>query len=204
MRFVLLLCIPCFFAACARPFVKPDLTTVSYTAAGTSESRLDFDLSQQPLRLPHHFAGKLNKANIQLHALRVVNYTTDTVWFRTQDIQILAASRPLDLVPPKHVYKTLRQPVAVHALWLLLGPFVRTEGGEKVLDYHPAGLAAAAWGIGNGIVAYRANQEAKELVWLTMPAGDTFVAPGKALYLLVPLRKNALTTPIELRYKEPK
>lgn len=203
LRFILILCIPCLFSACARPFVKPDLTAVSYKAAGNTESRLDFDLAQQPLALPNHFAGKLNKANIQLHALRVLNYTTDTVWIKTQDVQLLAGGIPLVIVPPRQVYKALRQPVAVHALWFLVGPFIRTEGGERMLDYHPLGVAAVAWGLGNGIVAYRSNREAKELVWLTMPAGDTFVPPSSAIYLLVPLRKSALTTPIELRYNEP-
>lgn len=192
------------FAACARPFVKPDLTALPYIPAGTAESRLDFDLTQEPMELPHHFARRLNKANIQLHVIRVVNYTTDTVWFRTQDIHLSAAGRTLAMVPPKQVYKSLRQPVAIHGLWLLVGPFVRTEGGERVIDYHPAGVGAAAWGIGNGIVAFKANREAKELVWLTMPAGDTFVAPGRALFLLAPLRKNSLTAPLELRYNDPK
>ena len=201
-RLLLLFCLTCLFSACARPFVKPDLTTAPYSPVGTSESVLDFDFTQQPLELPAHFASKLDKANIQLHSLRIRNLTSDTVWLRIQDVQLYYTGRPLKLVPPKQVYKALRQPVAIHALWFLVGPIVRTDGEEKTLDYHPLGVGFAAWGIRNGIVAYKANQEAKELAWHSLPAGDTFVAPGHAVYLLIPLRGSGpRTAPIELRYK---
>lgn len=204
LRLFLLCFIAVFFSACARSFVKPDLTAIDYVPAGTTESRLDFDISQYAVPLAENFAKKLDKRDIALYALRVNNLTTDTVWLQTQDVQLYAENGALSVVPPRQVYKILRQPVAVHALWLFIGPFFRTDGEDKVLDYHPLGLAAAAWGIRNGVVAYRANSEVKEMLLLTMPAGNTPLAPGTTRYLLVPLSVNPpLATPLELRYTDP-
>lgn len=158
---------------------------------------------QQPLKLPKPFNRKLEKANIQLHSLRIRNQTSDTVWLHTKDVQLYSTGRPLTPVPPKQVYKALKQPVAIHALWLLIGPFPREQEGNTVIEYHPLGVAAVAWGVRNGIVAYKANREAKELAWHSLPAGNTFVAPGQALYLVIPLRGSGpRTSPLELRYKQ--
>ena len=201
-RLLSLICLVCLFSACARTFVKPDLTTANYSPAGSTDSKLDFDITRQPIVLNERFAEKLNKADIELYALRVNNFTADTIWLQTQDVQLLANNQALEVVAPRRVYKVLKQPVAVHALWFLVGPFIRTDGGERKLDYHPIGTAFAAWGIRNIIVAVRSNREAKELVRLTMPAGNTFIAPGTTLYLLVPLRAEAAKTNLQLRYTE--
>ena len=92
------------------------------------ENRLDFDLSQEPLSFPEHFARRLDRRNIELYALRVSNHTSDTVWLGRQDINIIATdSAALTLIAPRKVYRALRQPVAIHALSLLIGPFVRTQ-----------------------------------------------------------------------------
>lgn len=202
VRLLSLLCFACLFSGCARPFVKPDLTTVNYAPVGSTESKLDFDLTREPVDLTERFSKKLDKAGIHLYAVRVRNFTADTVWLQTQDVQLYANDKALEVVPPRKVYRVLRQPVALHGLWLLVGPFWRTNGDERRFDYHPVGAAFAAWGIGNGIVAFRSNREAKELVRLTMPAGNTFVAPGRVLYLLIPLRENPANSNLELRYTE--
>ncbi|WP_224996596.1 hypothetical protein [Cesiribacter sp. SM1] len=204
LRFLMLCAMAGLFSACARSFHKPDLTNADFSPAGTTESRLDFDITQQPLPFSEPFARKLSKRNLSLYAIRATNYTSDTVWLQPNDVLLSSAGKTLYVRPGKDVYKALRQPVAVHALWFLLGPFVRTEGEEKKLDYHPLGLAPAAWGILNGIVAYRSNQEVKELVQYTMPAGGAPIAPNSTRYLLMPLPLNTApkSAPIELRYTE--
>ncbi|AHM60737.1 hypothetical protein D770_12405 [Flammeovirgaceae bacterium 311] len=204
LRLFLLCALAGLFSACARSFHKPDLTTANYSPAGTTESRLDFDITQQPLLFSEPFAKKLHKRNLSLYAVRATNYTSDTVWLQPNDVLLSTAGKTLNVSSSREVYRALRQPVAVHALWFLLGPFIRTEGEEKKLDYHPLGLAPAAWGILNVLVAYRSNQEAKQLVQHTMPGGATPVAPNTTRYLLMPLPANTVptATPIDLLYIE--
>ncbi len=201
-RLSLLLCLSCLLVGCARSFTKPDITEADYIAAGSTAYKLDFDLTQQPLVLPEHFNNKLKRANMQLHAVRVHNSTADTVWLQQEDIKLLSNNELATVATPRQVYKTLKQPVAVHALWLLLGPFVRYEGEEKVLDYHPLGLASAAWGLRNGIVAYRANREVKELAGLYIPETGMPLPPGSTQYVLLPVLGNTPDTPLDLQYTE--
>lgn len=202
IRIAFLLCLAAGFSSCARNFTRPDFTAVPYTAAGSMESRLDFDVTQEGIALPEPFMKKLNKKNIVLHAVRVRNYTADTLWLRAQEVQLFSSGRSLPVLPSKQVYKALKQPVAVHALWFLLGPFIRTDKGETRLDYHPLGVGAVSWGTINGIVAYKSNREVKEMLHYTMPSGDTPIAPGGTLYLLKPLAPASNPRTLELRYAE--
>lgn len=202
LRLLFLLLFASLFTACAYNFTKPDLPLASYAPAGSMESRLDFDISREPVAFQEQFARRLDKRNVVLYALRVGNPTKDTVWLDRENLQLMADSTPIAPVAPRVVYRALRQPVAIHALWFLLGPIVRTEGEEKVLDYHPLGAAAAAWGIRNGIVAYQANQEVKEMMRISMPAANVPLPPTTTIYLLLPLPESTAGIPLQLRYLE--
>lgn len=195
-----LLFLACLYTGCARSFSKPDLPAATYRPAGSPASPLDFDLSSEAVKFSEHFAKKLEKRNISLYVLRISNNTASTVWLEKEQLEISAKGEIIPPLPSEKVYKALRQPVAVHALWFLLGPFVRTEDEEKVIDYHPLGLAAAAWGIRNAVVAYQANQEAKKMLAASMPEGTVALAPSSTLYLLLPIPKQAAGASLELNY----
>jgi hypothetical protein len=196
----LLLILLLLFSACARPFVKPELTTAPYAPAGSTENLLDFDLSREPLPFAQPHGGKLQKRNVHVYAVRVGNPSPDTVWFEPGQLQLRAGDVALSPLPVRQFERALRQPVALHGLWLLAGPFVREGERGRVLDYHPLGVAFAAWGIRNIYVAHSANQNLKEMISQTMPRQQTPIAPASMLYLLIPLESSLPPQELQLYY----
>jgi hypothetical protein len=200
LRTLPLLLLLLFFSACARPFLKPELTTAPYAPAGSTENLLDFDLSREPLPFAQPHAGKLQKRNVYVYAVRIGNPSPDTVWFVPEQLQLRAGERLMPPLPARQFERALRQPVALHGLWFLAGPFLREGEGGRVLDYHPLGVAFAAWGIRNIYVAHTANQDLKEMIAQTMPRQQTPIAPAGILYVLIPLESSMPPQELQLYY----
>ncbi|EMR02241.1 hypothetical protein [Cesiribacter andamanensis] len=190
-------------AACARPFVRPELTHAPFAPAGSSAHVLDLDLGQAPIIFAQPHARKLQKRNLYLFAVRIGNASPDTLWLTPHELELYSGGKPLPRVEARLVQQALRQPVALHALWLLAGPFVREDAGRKVLDYYPLGVAAAAWGIGNMVVAYNANRGVKQMIELSMPEQPLALPPQSQRYVILAVSSPLSPQGVRLHYQPP-
>jgi hypothetical protein len=155
---ILFIVISIIFNGCASTYKPIRPQALNYTAK-TNNDGIDFAYQYDVLAKKGNakYAKREDKRDIKVIAVRLTN-NTDRVLNTVEDLQFYAGSRNIFLFDPLTIKNTIKQPVPIYLLYLLLSFTNLTVSNVNSTQVYPVGLVLGPGiSVGNMVVAGSAN-----------------------------------------------